>query len=117
MKYKTTRKEVINGYANKICVGYCELQNLLIYEQPVAYIANNDGWRADIYEIYHNTAIITGYAPFGNIYPPYDTIREYDIKAREILDNHALDFDVQERDISELLDQVVDEVIESRARA
>ena len=29
MKYKTTRKAIVNGSVNVKCAGYCDLQNLL----------------------------------------------------------------------------------------
>lgn len=80
MKYKTTKKAVNEGYANKICVGYCGLQNLLGCESETAYTVRQEGWAADIYD-FGNTAIITGYAPFGNIRPGYEVNQRYEKKA------------------------------------
>jgi hypothetical protein len=37
MKFKTTAKEVSEGYHVIIKAGYCSLQNLLEYEEPRAY--------------------------------------------------------------------------------
>ena len=61
--------------SNKIiCVPYCGLQNLLNYESPVAYTARREGWAADIYDMGGGVAIVTGYTPFGNIRPYYESV-------------------------------------------
>ena len=77
MKFRTTKKEINNGYTNRICVGYCALQTLLSFENPVAYTTRTEGWGADIY-LFGTTAIITGYAPFGNIRPDYELCKKYE---------------------------------------
>ena len=84
MKYKTTKKAINNGFNTVICVGYCNLQHLLNYESASAYTARAEGWAADVYE-FGGVAIVTGYAPFGNVRPSYDVIRRYDDQARGIL--------------------------------
>ena len=84
MKYETTKKAILSNYSNIIKVGYCYLQTLLKFRSPNAYTASKTyGWRADIYEITPNTVIVTGYAPFGNIVPDYEIIKEYEEKAQE----------------------------------
>lgn len=84
MKYKTTKKAILSNYPNVIKVGYCSLQTLLKFESPVAYTCSRAyGWQADIYEITFDTVIVTGYAPFGNIVPDYEVIKEYEEKAQE----------------------------------
>jgi len=82
MKYKTTAKEVKNGYYKIIRAGYCELQGLLSYENPVAYCAGVYGWNFDVYDI-DGVAIATGYRgmPSKNSKASYDLIREYEAKA------------------------------------
>ena len=84
MKYKTTKKAVNAGYGIRICIGYADLQHLLYYRSPVAYITRAEGWAADIYD-FGNVAIVTGYAPFGNVKPDYELVRCYDRMAREIV--------------------------------
>ena len=83
MKFKTTQKAVRAGFDKIICVSYCGLQNLLNYEIPVAYTVRREGWGADIYDIGGGVAIVTGYAPFGNIKPKYEIVRAYDEKAEK----------------------------------
>lgn len=78
MKFKTTQKEIRNGYVHVLKVGYCELQTLLNYEAPVAYTTSTYGWGSDIYDIGNGNAISTGYAPFGDIAVSYDLCRKYD---------------------------------------
>lgn len=85
MKFKTTKKAVMDGYDKVICVGYCSLQSLLRCESESAYTVRREGWGADIYD-FGNVAIVTGYAPFGNIRPAYETNQRYEKRAREITD-------------------------------
>ena len=83
MKYATTKKVILSNYPNVIKVGYCSLQTLLKFHSPSAYTASKTyGWRADVYEITPDTVIVTGYAPFGNIVPDYETIKKYEKKAQ-----------------------------------
>ena len=43
MKFKTTKKEINNGYEFVISAGYCKLQYLLKWESPIAYTTRADG--------------------------------------------------------------------------
>lgn len=84
MKYATTKKAILSNYPNVIKVGYCSLQTLLKFRSPDAYTASKTyGWRADIYEITPDTVIVSGYAPFGNIVPDYETVKKYEEKAQK----------------------------------
>lgn len=82
MKFKTTQKAIKQGYSNVICVSYCALQRLLSCESEIAYSTRAEGWGADIYQ-FDNTAIVTGYAPFGNIRPGYEVNQRYEQKAMD----------------------------------
>lgn len=89
MKYATTKKAIMDYYPNVIKVGYCSLQTLLKFRSPDAYTASRTyGWRADVYEITCDTVIVTGYAPFGNIIPDYETIKKYEEKAQELCEKY-----------------------------
>lgn len=84
MKYKTTAKDVKNGYHYIIAVGYCELQSLLQYEHPVAYTAGTYGWNFDVYDV-NGVAIVTGYRGMPNnknVNCDHALIREYEQKAQ-----------------------------------
>lgn len=109
MKYKTTRKAVNEGYINKICVSYCALQTLLMYESETAYTVRREGWAADIYD-FGNTAIITGYAPFGNIRPGYDICSRYEEQAETIRYNYDLSYEDQKNQLRQLINEFIKEV-------
>lgn len=107
MKYRTTKRDVNTGYGNIICIGYCRLQALLNYESPVAYTARREGWAADIYE-FGNTAIVTGYAPFGNIRPDYEICQKYEKKAGEI--PYTLSYEERKEALNKLISEFIEEV-------
>lgn len=83
MKFQTTRKRIMKNTPTVISVGYCDLQELLSYEEPAAYTAGRDGWNADVYNFGY-AAIVTGYRPFGNVKPDYELVRRYERAANDI---------------------------------
>lgn len=85
MKHKITRKELREHFSIIICVGYCNLQTLLIDVAPVYYLTRSEGWAADVYRIDRDAVIVTGYAPFGNITPEYNLQRKYEAAARRVI--------------------------------
>jgi hypothetical protein len=62
MKLKTTFKELQNGAGDGLLsLGYCELQSLLSYLSPFAYVSSKMyGWRCDAYTVGAYT-LVTGY--------------------------------------------------------
>lgn len=109
MKYRTTQKAIREGFTNKISIPYCGLQNLLACETETAYTTRREGWGADIYE-FGNTAIITGYAPFGNIKPDYETRQKYEQKAAQIRSYYNFDYEKCKRRLRELISEFIEEV-------
>lgn len=109
MKYRTTQKAINNGFHKIIKVGYCDLQSLLNCETEKAYTAGVYGWNADIYD-FGNIAICTGYRPFGNIRPDYETVKKYDNMAREIIGN-IFSWDERKAALRSLIDNFIEEVI------
>lgn len=91
MKFRTTQKEIRANYNKIICIPYCGLQNLLRYESPVAYTVRREGWAADIYDMGGGVAIVTGYAPFGNIRPSYELREQYEKQAEKIYYEYSYD--------------------------
>lgn len=84
MKYKTTAKALKEGYYKILDVGYCDLQFLLKYQNPVAYSSGVYGWNFDVYDI-NGVAIATGYRgmPSKNTKNiTYKIMKEYDDKAQ-----------------------------------
>ena len=86
MKFKTTQKAVRGNYNKIICVPYGSLQSLLNCESPVAYTERREGWAADIYDMGGGVAIVTGYAPFGNVRPPRELLERHETAAKKIRD-------------------------------
>lgn len=109
MKYKTTKRDVMNGYAAVISVSYCGLQTLLRCETERAYTTRREGWAADVYD-FGMTAIVTGYAPFGNIKPDYDTVHRYEKAAEKIAYNYDLTWEEQKTQLSALIKEFIEEV-------
>ena len=81
MKYKTTRKAIVNGSVNVKCAGYCDLQNLLRNHSAVAYTSGVYGWNFDVFEVYGVT-ICTGYRNMPGA--RLEGITEYEKKAADI---------------------------------
>lgn len=48
-KFKVTNSEVRKSGNFVVCAGYCELQNLLYYEHPIAYTCGQYGWNYDVF--------------------------------------------------------------------
>jgi hypothetical protein len=112
MKFKTTKKEVLNGYRYVISEGYCTLQHLLYYSNPIAYTSGVYGWNCDVYEIRSGVAISTGYRPFGNVKPDYKLAREYDNKALELINEYRnRDFDDLKKELDKLILEFVKKAI------
>lgn len=90
MKYRTTKKYVTA--TNKIIISapYCDMQQALIFESPVAYTAGVYGWNADIYRVNLDTVIVTGYRAFGNVKPSHELCDEYNKKIAEVYRSSAL---------------------------
>lgn len=110
MKFKVTKKSILEGYKNIICTGYCSLGNLLKYKEADFYTWGVYGWNSDIYKINSNTVIVTGYRPFGNI-ENYNLIKEYEQKAEKIVYNYNISWQEQEKKLEKLIDELVKKVI------
>ena len=81
MKYRTTRKAIVNGCINIKSAGYCDLYHLLRKHEPSAYTCGVYGWNFDVYEVYGVT-ICTGYRGIPG--ERATGIEEYEKKARNI---------------------------------
>ena len=109
MKIKTTCKEIEQRYKNIIRVLHYDLQSMLSCESPIAYTTRAEGWGADIYA-FGNTAIVTGFAPFGNIHPTHETNQRYEKRAREITaGTHS--WQEKKTMLAKLIDEYIEEVL------
>jgi hypothetical protein len=82
MKFKTTAKELKEGYNYIISTGYCDIQSLFSYKNPIAYSSGIYGWNFDVYDI-DGIAITTGYRgmPSKRSKSDYKLIHEYEKQA------------------------------------
>ena len=108
MKFKVTRKEMKENYNAIIGIGYCKAQNLLKYQDPIAYSVGVYGWACDYYDV-GGVLISTGYAPIGQS-PDYDIIRKYDLQAEKINHNYNLSYEERKNQVNYLLNEFIAEV-------
>ena len=87
MKQQITMKSAAE-LANLFTATYCTLQRVLSYSQPVYYVANNNGWRCDIYRI-GNLHIATGYGTPKGARIPYEISEHIEDKANELLNSRG----------------------------
>lgn len=90
MSIKTTQKSVKETYPHVIAVGYCDMQDILRGYRPIAHTERREGWAADVYD-FGSCAIVTGYAPFGNVKPTHSECRAFAdmVKRRGIKDSEG----------------------------
>ena len=103
MKERTTRKNVMQSHNVIIRVGYCDLHFLLKHENEQFYTTRVEGWGADIYS-FGSIAIVTGYAPFGNVSPSWEIIDSYEKRAIAI-DSSNLSYENKKIETKKLLDE------------
>ena len=78
MKFKTTKRAVMDGHDYVIATGYCAVWDLLRLESPAAYTEGVYGWNADVYSFDDiNVAITTGPRPFGNLKASSETLEKF----------------------------------------
>lgn len=110
-KFKTTQKVIKANYSTIISTPYCSLQNLLCYEAPVAYTVRREGWAADVYDMGGGVAIVTGYAPFGNIRPSYQLLRRYETGAEKIRERCGFDYEKCKAGFRAAIRELVEEAV------
>ena len=103
MKEKTTRKKVMENHKVIVSVGYCDLYFLLKHEYEQFYTTRVEGWGADIYS-FGAVAIVTGYAPFGNVFPSRDVVTSYEKRAIAI-DSSNLSYENKKIETKKLLNE------------
>lgn len=111
MKTRITSATVKASYEKIIVCGYGNLQDMLAYENPVAYNNGVYGWNYDVYEINPNCAIVTGYRCFNSKYKPgYDLQKKYNDAARKIRCDYSIGYEEQKARLKEIIRDFVGEV-------
>jgi hypothetical protein len=93
-----------------IGISYCLAQNLLAYENPIAYsVGTYYGWACDYYLV-NGAVISTGYSPLSskNAVASYEMIKDYDKKA-EIIRTNGGNYDQRREAINTLLCEFVEQ--------
>ena len=109
MKFKSTKKAVMNSNSHVICVGNGMLQYLLMLETPVAYTARAEGVASEIY-LFNGDAISTGNAPFGNVKPSSEVIKKYEDEAKDIHETCVGTYELKCIMMKRLIKQFISEV-------
>ena len=107
MKFRVTQKEIKANFSKIISVPYLRLQNLLCWESPVAYTTRREGWAAYIYDMGGGVAIVTGYAPSGNVRPAYELLVRYEKQAESIRYNYQLSWAEQREHLKQLAKEFI----------
>lgn len=102
MKFKTTAKEIRNGYVKKIAVSYCGMQHLLYNHAPIAYTCGVYGWNFDVYSV-DGVAICTGYRGMVGKSVDYELLREYETEAEKIEYDYKIPYEERKDRIEALL--------------
>ena len=92
---------LLEKWKRKLCLQEWRI-TLLNYESPVAYTVRREGWAADIYDMGGGVAIVTGYAPFGNIRPSYELRERYEKQAEKIRYDYNLSYEQQRESLKSL---------------
>jgi hypothetical protein len=102
-KIKTTNKYIKAVWGKVFRAGYCDLQYIMKYEDPVYYNCGVYGWNYDAYCDYKkNIVITTGYRNMTGQRIPDKLIEKYTEIAKEILkDTWSKPYD----ELKEALDQ------------
>ena len=104
MKFKTTRKEMLQRFNKVIKVPYCKGQYLTQFLDPIAYTSGIYGWGADIYDLGHGVALCTGYKPFGESIDS-KFLADLEEKAR-IISYSSLSYEEKIEQVTKLLEEV-----------
>lgn len=108
-----TTLQSVNGVALK--VGYCDLQNLLKFEEKYAHNAGVYGWNYDCYWITDPEAgdvfINTGYRSMFGKDVDYNLVKKYDDAAYEVLSTRGSSNEEKKAKIEELLSEFIHEAL------
>ena len=113
MKFRTTEREIRANF-DKECIvriGYCGIQEMTTYIDPVAYTCGVYGWNSNIY-IVDGIAIVTGHRPFGKS-ANNNLVREYEKRAIAIKQEKRIKhYETKKRKLEKLFHEFAYEAIE-----
>lgn len=109
-KIQCSKKEMRENNFVVSC-GYCNAQNLMRYEQPVAYSVGIYGWACDYYDM-GGFVMSTGYSPIGA--SVNEIVRKYDAKAAKLLDAVRYDYEKGRKICRRLIEAMKREILAGR---
>lgn len=115
MKIKTTRKELHNSFKNVYQCGYCDLQYIFLYEEPLFYNSGVYGWNFDGFPVWGtDTVIITGYRNMTGERIPSELIKKYSDKAENICKKYSFkDYDKRKKALERNKNRFISELLEA----
>lgn len=85
MKQHTTIKAIRNNWTKVFRCGYCDLQYIMLGEEPNYYNSGVYGWNCDIYcDFSRDIAVTTGYRNMAGQMIPAEIIQKYSDTAKKI---------------------------------
>ena len=102
MKMHVTRKQIMDNFQKVVYIPYCEAETLLRFSSPIGYNSGVYGWNFDLYA-FGNVAVCTGYRNFPGTRAK--NVREFEKKARKILDRPVRYADEYRRLLKEFIEQ------------
>ena len=107
-----TRNDVKKAFTKIYAADYCSLECLLKNQLRIGYNAGTFGWNYDVFSLNENVALRTGYRNMPGKEIPTNITSYYNKRAEEIFHNPILSYEEKNKNLSELIDQLVDELEE-----
>jgi hypothetical protein len=107
MAFELKRKDVVKESGYKLCAGYCDMQNLLHYQDRIGYPRGVHGWNCDVYRI-GDVVLTTGYRGMVGSSINYDLLRDYELKAEKICYDYSLSYEERRDKVNTLLYELLD---------
>ena len=86
-------KYICNNYNKVFRAGYCDLQYIMKYEDPIYYNSGVYGWNCDVYcDFAKDIAITTGYRNMRGERIPDEILEKYTAIAKEISENYKMPY-------------------------
>ena len=102
MKIQTTMKYIQYLYKKVFRCGYCDLQYIFRYEDPVYYNCGVYGWNCDVYvDNKRDIAITTGYRNMRGKSIPAELLEKYSAIAKEICNTRGEPYAVTKAKLDE----------------
>ena len=111
MAFELKRKDVVKESGYKLCTGYCNMQNLLCYQDRIGYTCGVYGWNCDVYKI-GDVVLTTGYRGMVGSSIDYDLLRDYELKAEKVRYDFSLSYEDQRDKVNALLYELLDKAKE-----